>query len=517
MSSQFNRERVIELVGRLCDDEISEDEVSELETIFKQHAEARRLYHLTVSLHRDLESCDIVEAQSVATRSQRRQTVVNGLATRSWVSIAVAASLLIAVSFFGLRSFRSENSTVQAIATVTDAVDVKWGSEQSAIGIGDGVPTGRIQLTSWTVCLTFQHGVVMTVESPADFEIVDKEHVTLHDGRIVAYVPDGAEGFTVTTDAAEVIDLGTEFAVTASKDGSSDVIVFDGEVELAARNTGEPAPQRVVAGLAYHVDRDGEAHQQEFRQSAFENARTMIRRRKVIREPFRNDRAFPGEAKNGWASPWSFEPINLLIDEQASGIYEETPLATGSRNYFTVVATSESNEDPGSLRLARTFDSFDQFNAQQPYTIEFLMRLESDPAVINQIRVFGVQAAVDPADWEIVTRKQPKKDNLRWQLYRPDDMRTNTLNLIQSNVYRFLIEVDPQGNRWRASISDGTQAIWNTLRNGRPLRLHGDKQADRNTLGWEFQVAPGSTVRFSLDAIRIQNTPSATTTLESNY
>ena len=165
---------------------------------------------------------------------------------------------------------------------------------------------------------------------------------------------------------------------------------------------------------------------------------------------------------------------------------------------------------PGRLHLSRTFYSFDQFNSDEPYTIEFLLRLESDPADIDQIRVFGVQAATEPADWEVVTRKQRNKDNLRWQLYRPGEMRTNTLPLLQDSVYRFLIEVDPDGGRWRASISDGSTAIWNTLRNGQPLRLRGDEPADQNTLGWELTVAPDSTVRFSLDAIRIQNNPTAT-------
>ena len=517
MSQGFCQERLVELVGRLCDQEISDGEVGELEGLLKEHAEARQLYHLTVALHRDLESCEIIGRPS---SGRPANTVPSRHARSGFASphgrLALGVCILLILGLVGYNTFLGVDDPAETtiLATVTDLVDVEWRGNDSRLHVGDRVSIGRLQVTSGTVCLTYEHGVVVTVEGPADYEIQALDHAVLHEGQLVAYVPDGAEGFRVSTEGTDVVDLGTEFGVTARQDGSLDVIVFDGEVELAPKNDSRAGQQRIAAGLAYRVDVDGRTHRREFRQTGFEEARSILRRRKVIREPFRRDELFPGTARNGWTGPWELTSENLAVSDHETGIRSNNPLASDSRNYLTIAGQSGADGPPGRLGIQRGFESYDQFDSTQPYTVEFLFRLESDPAAIERIEVFGVQAPADPdndrTDWRVGTPRRAENDDLRWQLYRPQATSTKTLPLVQGHIYRFLIEVDPRHLRWRASVSDGTRTIWNTIRDGAPLRLRSGMPTDQNVLGWELSVASGSELQFSLDAVFIQNNPTAT-------
>ena len=82
-------------------------------------------------------------------------------------------------------------------------------------------------------------------------------------GRITVDVAKGAEGFTVETATTEVVDLGTTFSVDVSETGATDVIVFQGNVDLrVAKPTADdtqspPAVQRLRMGEAIRVAHDG--------------------------------------------------------------------------------------------------------------------------------------------------------------------------------------------------------------------------------------------------------------------
>lgn len=519
MSQALDKNRLIALVGQLCDQDIDEADLAELEAMLRESKQARDLYHLIVALNRDLELCEIAgEGSTESPNTSKSESTIcptRKRATVTALSLALAASILLVVSLVGFYLFRSGTNTIPPtkIAIVTDLIGVEWAEGQTQFQLGEEISAKRLNFVTGTVFLTYKQGVVVAIEGPADLELVAQDHAILHEGQLVAYVPEGAEGFRVSTDAANVVDLGTEFGVTARHDGSSDVIVFDGEVELTPKNASQADLRRVVAGLAYRVERDGTTRQEEFRQSGFEESRSILRGRKIIREPFRKDELFPGKARNGWAGPWEFDVDNFTVDGNETGIYSDNPLGSGSKNYLTIAGHSGGNGKPGSVRLFRPFDSFGRFDATQPYTVEFLFRLESDPTAIEQIHVFGVQVPVDVenrrSDWRTGTALRKENDDLRWQLYRPQATTTDTLALVQGQTYRFLIEVHPQHLRWRASISDGSHAIWNTIKDGEPLRLRTGEPTNHNVLGWEIRTASGQELRYSLDAIFIQNNPTA--------
>ena len=97
----------------------------------------------------------------------------------------------------------------------------------------DVLAAGRLRFRSGRVTLSMFSGVVLTVEGPADLELVAIDRVFCRRGRLRTRVPEGAEGFVVASSGSAVIDMGTEFALNVETDGKSQVMVFEGLAEAA--------------------------------------------------------------------------------------------------------------------------------------------------------------------------------------------------------------------------------------------------------------------------------------------
>ena len=102
-------------------------------------------------------------------------------------------------------------------------------------------------LAQGIVSLTLTSGVKLTLEAPVAFSPVSGDLVELSGGKLVGFVPDGAEGFTINAPGMVVVDLGTEFAVDADRSSGSRVLVLDGSVRL------EP-PSGLVDGSGFAVE-----------------------------------------------------------------------------------------------------------------------------------------------------------------------------------------------------------------------------------------------------------------------
>lgn len=76
----------------------------------------------------------------------------------------------------------------------------------------------------------FSSGARLIIKGPARFALHSNEWVELFSGKISAEVFPVAKGFTVTTNALEVVDLGTRFAVTADTEEKAAFHVYDGTV-----------------------------------------------------------------------------------------------------------------------------------------------------------------------------------------------------------------------------------------------------------------------------------------------
>lgn len=157
-------------------------------------------------------------------------------------SVAAAVAAFVATGvFFGLRpgatvpgtSAESPHGDVQ-IATAIKVDDIRWEPGSSTTpDEGSVVTAGRLRFRSGRLTLAFYNGVSLSVEGPADLELLAADRVYCHRGKLRARVPRGAEGFTVLAAGYEVVDLGTELALNLEPGGKSVAMVFEGEAAVS--------------------------------------------------------------------------------------------------------------------------------------------------------------------------------------------------------------------------------------------------------------------------------------------
>jgi hypothetical protein len=87
------------------------------------------------------------------------------------------------------------------------------------------------------------------LEGPAEFRLDGPDRAFLSHGRLTAAVPPAAIGFRIHTPVLDVTDRGTAFGMTVAPSGSSEVMVFQGEVEVDSPDDDQPS-QRLLEGSA---------------------------------------------------------------------------------------------------------------------------------------------------------------------------------------------------------------------------------------------------------------------------
>lgn len=117
-------------------------------------------------------------------------------------------------------------------ARITGLMGVDWADGSEPDLLGSQGQARRLSIRTGLVELTYASGVRVTLEGPVDYSITDGAAGSLAAGKLVAYVPKGAEGFHVDYAKGRVVDLGTEFAMDVHPDGKTELGVFDGKVQL---------------------------------------------------------------------------------------------------------------------------------------------------------------------------------------------------------------------------------------------------------------------------------------------
>jgi ferric-dicitrate binding protein FerR (iron transport regulator) len=135
---------------------------------------------------------------------------------------AVAASLLIAALIAFTPKHRVSGSSLatrapQPVGSLTSAPGAKFSGK--APRIGEPFTEGdMIVLDEGEAHVSMACGAEFVVKAPAELRFDTSKHVELHRGVLTAHVAAWGSGFTVDTSAMRVVDLGTEFAISASDD-----------------------------------------------------------------------------------------------------------------------------------------------------------------------------------------------------------------------------------------------------------------------------------------------------------
>lgn len=123
------------------------------------------------------------------------------------------------------------------LAVLVQSMNAQWKGQATTPGSALG--PGRLQLASGRASVMFASGVTMDFEGPADLDLLTLDRVVCREGRLRTQVPKGAEGFCVETPRGTVTDLGTELGVSVSKNGKTDVAVFEGQAEVSLQMSGQ--------------------------------------------------------------------------------------------------------------------------------------------------------------------------------------------------------------------------------------------------------------------------------------
>jgi hypothetical protein len=175
-----------------------------------------------------------------------------------WAAAAACVAVCVLGSALALSKSRVFDGTV---AVLQQADHCKWEGSDLATAVGSRLGPGTLSLVEGIATLRFENGAVLSLEAPTTLRVVDRMHCRLLEGSLTAEVPESAHGFTVETPDMKVIDWGTKFGVSASAVGSSQVRVFEGEVEVAGG--GNSKSRRLNEGQGFNISTGGEQPGQE--------------------------------------------------------------------------------------------------------------------------------------------------------------------------------------------------------------------------------------------------------------
>ncbi len=164
------------------------------------------------------------------------------------VTASLAVVVLLAVgAFIALRPNRTRPQG-PVVASIIDVKDCVWSAD-APLAAGDPLPaTHRLELLKGVAQIRFQDGALVTLQGPANLELLTAGSARLRSGVITSFVPPEAVGFQVQTETLDVIDLGTSFGVAATAGGDTSVSVFSGRVEVSLTASDDPVRRIVSQG-----------------------------------------------------------------------------------------------------------------------------------------------------------------------------------------------------------------------------------------------------------------------------
>ncbi len=383
-----NRERY-RLLSAWCDGSLADTELERLDELLTTDPEFRNFYMDYMDQHAVLAADALLLRDPL--RSDGRPEPIGGREDspagavdvarsgrphstfgmpRSWRlwSAAAAAILLVGLSVRFWPASRPEAGVVagppaggassrlapmEGFAVVIQLDHAEWepGDGRKA-SEGELLTAGRFVLRSGRITLALLSGVILTVEGPADFDLLAIDRVHCRRGKLRTHVPDGAEGFVVSTPGSAVVDLGTEFALNVTRDGKAHVMVFEGNAEAAVLNAaGSPVrSQPIEKHHAFDVDpQSGQIEEAVARSENFATPPIFAAPPLALDSTYRNAVLEAGP----WAY-WRFETIHDgVVPSEVAG---RPPLrATGPVRLTTAGASNrclEFGTDETELSLA---------------------------------------------------------------------------------------------------------------------------------------------------------------------
>ena len=240
MNTMTDNDRVElnELISALVDDRASDRECARLEEMLAASEEARRFYVRSMAMSASL----FERAGEMQSERPEPKNVIAFPGWSRWAApLAAAAAVMLGIwiarLFVGPNPQAVPEELPESVARLSGSKDCKWIGAGPASG-DDLVRGRRLELESGFAEITFDSGAQITLTGPAMLDLRSAWEAELQRGTLKASVPPEAVGFRVINAAVEVVDLGTEFSMTAEEGGIAEVFVLKGAVEVQPRDQG---------------------------------------------------------------------------------------------------------------------------------------------------------------------------------------------------------------------------------------------------------------------------------------
>lgn len=265
------RRTVSHLIQDLEDGSISAEDRETLMTLMRERPQVRELYlrhvELAALLHQSAESRAQLGTMPVSQEMLKREKRKSAITAFSY---GIAALLVLGIGLLLYQvSLRLPNDRdfVELVGSADAHYSLSFDEEDRG---GDGRlrPGDEIILARGLVQCTFASGVEAIVEGPSRLEIVSDTTVHMDGGLGWFRVPEEGRGFTVRTDRARIVDLGTEFGVWFDGSRGLQVHVRKGRVVVDPSVPG-PEDTELAGGDAMSFDLYGNSRPVTLKTSLF--------------------------------------------------------------------------------------------------------------------------------------------------------------------------------------------------------------------------------------------------------
>jgi ferric-dicitrate binding protein FerR (iron transport regulator) len=218
-----------ELIQSYLSGTCSPEEFHELEKGLKSDDAVAQLYLQYMNLD--------VALAAQASSSEATRVLLTGFAGRDmqlqksyrkWYALSLVTTVV--AICIGLVIWRWTVGVGIEVVSVTGAPESAWRS-------GDHLRLKHLSWVRGSLELRLPSGVQLKIASPAELQLINPMRVQVVSGKITADVGPQGKGFVIETPQTRIVDLGTRFGVDASHTEHTDVVVFEGQVELYQQGT----------------------------------------------------------------------------------------------------------------------------------------------------------------------------------------------------------------------------------------------------------------------------------------
>jgi ferric-dicitrate binding protein FerR (iron transport regulator) len=255
-----DREQFVELLSKLVDGSMDSRDRKQLRELLHKEPHWRSEYANYYQIHALLHwqhASQLDESGAEAQNSRPDGRLSEKLSRWTWAAAAavgaIAATVLLSMSFM-----EGSPSPIAAVMPqplgfqVLSVEGVPQGPQLVSYSPDQRYTSDRIAIEGGVLRLRMDSGPVVRLIGPSEVEFLDSARMRMIKGKLTARVEEGDEKLVVETMHTRIVDLGTEFGVDLAEPTHTDVVVFEGAVELRERDD-------LTDGPAHTVLREGEA------------------------------------------------------------------------------------------------------------------------------------------------------------------------------------------------------------------------------------------------------------------